>query len=152
MAIGLQGLGPGPAALPEHVPAQESVEGAGQEVHGQAQAKALVLDPVDEALGGLQQDEHGGQGDQATFEGGAEMLDLAVPVGVLFVGGPAGEDHRPQGEQGRHDIHDAFDGIGLERHGPGEHIGQVLQAEEGRPRHDGQQRKADPGGLFDVLG
>ena len=66
------------------------------------------------------------------------MLDLAVAVGVFLVGGLACEDHRSQGEQGRDDIHDALDGVGLQGHGPGEDIGQVLEPQEDRPRDGGQ--------------
>ena len=137
VAIGLQGPRALLAALGEEEPAQQPVEDAGQQVDGQALSEILQFNAVDETLGCLEHDEHGGQGDEATLEGGAEMLDLPVAVRVFLVRGFAREDDGAQGEHRRHHVHHAFDGIGFEGHRTRQLVGQVLQAEDADPRHDG---------------
>jgi len=78
-----------------------------------------------EVLAASRQDEHGGEGNEAAFEGGAEVLDLPVPVGMFLVGGFARETtapgrtrrrprsrcfrwHRFQGHGSRQDVREDF--------------------------------------------
>ena len=60
----------------------------------------------------LVDDEHGGEGDEPALEGRGEELDLAVAVGVVAVGGPAGEDEAAKREHGRHHVDDRLERVG----------------------------------------
>ena len=129
---GDQGLGARLPALGEEEPAQQAVEAASHQVHDETPAQVLQHDAVDEALGGLEQDEGRRQGDEAAFEGRAEVLDLAVTVGVLLVGRLGGLFDREQRDAGRDQIDARVDRLGDHRHRPHEQADDQLADDQGR--------------------
>ena len=69
-------------------------------------------------------------------------LDLAMAIGVLFVGRAVGEGERIEGDAGGQDIGDALGGIGEDGGGLGDVIGDVLGEQEGDSHHHGDQCRA----------
>ena len=110
------------------------------------QGRELDLGRVEEdAVDGLVGDPDAGDDHEAGFDEGGEVLDLAVAVGVVFVGGLAGDADGEEGEAGAEQVDAGVGGVGEHAERAGEDSGDDLEEGHRAGGEDGEQRGA---GLF----
>ena len=80
--------------------------------------------------------------DQRAFEHGREILSLVVAEGVALVGRLRADAHGDERGDGRHDVDDAFERVGIERDTARPEIGEILEPHDGKRHGDAGQRHA----------
>src|SRR5262249_56380193 len=98
--VGAQGQRAVSATGADQVASEGEVGERGAEHDENAQTDLAHLGSLDEAAEGAVDDEDGSEGDEPALERRGEELDLAVPVGMIAIGGTTSEDEAAQGEDG----------------------------------------------------
>jgi len=94
----------------------------------------------EEALDRFINDPDAGEEQQEGLEQSGEVFDLAVAIGVLKVGGAAGEAHGEQGDHRRDQIEGGMGGLGQNAHTAGHQAGDDLESGEKEGGDDGGER------------
>ena len=87
-------------------------------------------------------DPNAGDKQQQGLEEGREVLDLSVAVGVLAVGGPAGDAHGPERHGGGQQVEPRMQGLGENAQAVGREPDAELRAGQQEGRR--QRRHGDP--------
>ena len=121
----------------QQLPRTPVVDGDRGEQHGERPERELDLDWMEEdAVDGFVGDPEAGDDHQAGFHEGGEVLNLAVAVGVIFVGGLAGDAHREEGEARAQQVDAGMRRIGEHAQRTGEDAGDNLQPSHRARRED----------------
>ena len=132
------------------VPAEHRVGDAGREREHGAELDGLHLGPAQQVDDRVPDDRDRGESDQAALEDRAEVLDLAVTVGVVAVGRSAGEHQAAEREHRRHDVDDRLERVGQDRGRPGELVGGVLDGEQPAPDDERDEPRPQAHSLFRI--
>ena len=102
----------------------------------------------EQPLDGLVDDPDAGDDQEEGLDEGGEVLDLAVAVGVVLVGGTVGDVDGQEGDDGGHQVEAGVGGLGQHPEAAGHEADDELDDGEENGRPDG----AGGGGLFLGLG
>jgi hypothetical protein len=136
------------AAGAHQVEPEEQVHHPRAQHHRHPQVEGSQGDAHEQALDDLVDDQHRGERDEATLEGRAQELHLAVPVRVVPVGGAAREDERSDGEHRGHHVDDGLERVGEDRGGAGQPVGVELRGEEPERHHQGDRNGEKPDAMI----